>query len=414
MYKLDTIFIQIASYRDTELIPTILDSISKAKYPERLSFGVCVQDDLNNDGLIDLFYLHDNLRAKFFHYKDSKGACWARSIAQSLYRGEDFSLQIDSHMRFVKDWDTKLISMWKSLNDSKGLLTAYPGKYYPDQPENTWPKEKPTVCNVIRIHDGKFKQLGVFMEDDIHLTKPKRGVALSAAYIFTTGKCNIEVPYNPNLYFDGEEMDMCLRYYTNGYNIYHPHKVYLYHYWTRDNYKHHWDDHEDWGELESLSLKHIHSLITNNTDVVGEYCLGNVRTIIDYEKYAGINFDLGIVHKYRRENYEPPVKYPDDLCLDHSNKVKTNVNLTWDVSLIKRSNDITFWHIKVKDNDDIYIYSEVIGYNEHTDLFEGIKNEYEIQIELNTKYQSLNSFEIHTYTDIGKWSTPHIFSLKTV
>jgi len=411
---MEHIFIQIASYRDTELIPTILDSIAKAKYPERLSFGLCIQDDLLNEDLIDLFYLHDNLRAKFFHYKDSKGTCWARSIAQSLYRGEEFSLQIDSHMRFVKDWDVELISMWKSLNDPKALLTAYPGKYYPDQPEDTWPKENPTVCNVVRIHNGKFKQLGMFIEDHKNLTKPKRGVALSAAYIFTTGECNVEVPYNPNLYFDGEEMDMCLRYFTNGYNIYHPHKVYLYHYWTRENYKHHWDDHEDWGELETKSLKHIHALIANSVDIVGDYCLGNVRTIKDYEKYAGVNFGLGIVHKYRRENYEPPVEYPDDLWLDDSTKIKTKVNLTWDGSLITRGDDITFWHIKVKDNDDVDVYSEVIDYNDHTDLFEGLKDEYEVQIELNTKYQSLKSLEIYTYTDIGKWSKPHIFSLKTI
>lgn len=411
---METIFIQIASYRDPELIPTVLDCISKASNHKRLYFGICAQYDPIQDDLEELLFLHSNIRLKFINYRDAKGTCWARSVAQSLYGNETYSLQIDSHMRFVQDWDDKLISMWKSLNDSKGLLTAYPGKYYPDQPENTWPKENPTVCNVIRIHNGKFKQLGVFMEDHINLTKPKRGVALSAAYIFTTGKCNVEVPYNPNLYFDGEEMDMCLRYYTNGYNIYHPHKVYLYHYWTRENYKHHWDDHEDWGELESTSLKHIHALIKNNTDVVGNYCLGSDRTIKDYEKYAGINFDLGIVHKYRRENYEPPVKYPDDLWLDDSSKVKTKVNLTWDGSLIKRSNDITFWHIKVKDNDDIDIYSEVISYKEHTDLFEGIKNEYEIQIELNIKYQSLKSFEIHTYTDTGKWSKPYVFSLKTI
>ena len=40
---MNTIFIQIASYKDPELIPTIKDCISKAKYPDNLSFGICWQ-----------------------------------------------------------------------------------------------------------------------------------------------------------------------------------------------------------------------------------------------------------------------------------------------------------------------------------------------------------------------------------
>jgi hypothetical protein len=35
------IFVQIASYRDPELVPTIKDCISKAKNPENLVFGIC-------------------------------------------------------------------------------------------------------------------------------------------------------------------------------------------------------------------------------------------------------------------------------------------------------------------------------------------------------------------------------------
>ena len=38
-------------------------------------------------------------------YKQSRGACWARHEAQKLYNGEDYVLQLDSHMRFVQGWD---------------------------------------------------------------------------------------------------------------------------------------------------------------------------------------------------------------------------------------------------------------------------------------------------------------------
>jgi hypothetical protein len=39
------IFVQIASYRDPELIPTIKDCIDKAKHPENLVFAIGWQHD---------------------------------------------------------------------------------------------------------------------------------------------------------------------------------------------------------------------------------------------------------------------------------------------------------------------------------------------------------------------------------
>ena len=42
---MDKIFVQIASYRDPELIPTIEDMLAKANNPEALTFGICWQYD---------------------------------------------------------------------------------------------------------------------------------------------------------------------------------------------------------------------------------------------------------------------------------------------------------------------------------------------------------------------------------
>lgn len=301
---METIFVQIASYRDPELIPTVLDCIKKAADPDRIHFGICAQHDPVKDDLEDLLFIHEHLKIKFVHYKDSKGTCWARSQTEMLYANENFSLQIDSHMRFVNDWDIKLIDMWKSLKDGRAILTAYPGKYYPDKPESEWPIEAPTTCNVTDIINGKFKQRGEFINNHTQLERPLRGVALSAAYVFTTGNAVTEVPYDPYLYFDGEEMAMCLRYYTHGFNLYHPNKVFIQHYWTREGYKHHWDDHEDWSELENVSVDRLQQLIKGNKSL-GKYGLGEVRTIKDYQNYADIDLELGVVHDRRLKNYEP-------------------------------------------------------------------------------------------------------------
>ena len=41
----DQIFVQIASYRDSELVPTIRNCIEQADNPKALTFGLCWQRD---------------------------------------------------------------------------------------------------------------------------------------------------------------------------------------------------------------------------------------------------------------------------------------------------------------------------------------------------------------------------------
>ena len=80
---MNTIFIQIASYRDPELIPTIKDCVSKAKYPEKLSFGICWQHSKDDawDNL-DEFTALANFTIMDVPWKESNGVCWARSHLQ--------------------------------------------------------------------------------------------------------------------------------------------------------------------------------------------------------------------------------------------------------------------------------------------------------------------------------------------
>ena len=48
MNKKNSIFISIASYRDSELIPTIQDCIENASMKYHFIFGICLQDTNKN------------------------------------------------------------------------------------------------------------------------------------------------------------------------------------------------------------------------------------------------------------------------------------------------------------------------------------------------------------------------------
>ncbi len=130
------IFVQIASYRDPQLIQTIEDMISKSKFPENLRIGICRQyhpDDKFDD--LSVYENDERFRVVNVLYNESKGVCWARHQVQQLYQGEEYTLQIDSHMRFEQDWDVEMIDMIKELQKDgydKPLLTGYVSSFDPD------------------------------------------------------------------------------------------------------------------------------------------------------------------------------------------------------------------------------------------------------------------------------------------
>lgn len=66
-------------------------------------------------------------------WQEATGPCKARHLAQQLWSGEEFCLQIDSHMRFVPGWDTKLKQMLRRAEQKsafgKAVVSSYPPAY---------------------------------------------------------------------------------------------------------------------------------------------------------------------------------------------------------------------------------------------------------------------------------------------
>ena len=127
--KKNKIFIQIASYRDPQLLPTIKDCLENANNPNNLVFSIAWQHSKEDiwDNL-DEFKNDRRFKIIDIDYKESKGACWARNFLQQQYDGEEYTLQLDSHHRFIKNWDVELIKMIKQLQKKghkKPLLTGY-------------------------------------------------------------------------------------------------------------------------------------------------------------------------------------------------------------------------------------------------------------------------------------------------
>jgi hypothetical protein len=325
--KTYTIFIQIASYRDPELLPTIRDCISKAKFPDQLTFGICWQHD-PSDRWDQLEEFHNDKRFRIMdvHWKESKGLGWARQRTQQLYQGETYTMQLDSHHRFIPYWDEELITMLTSLQQqgySKPILTTYGAPYTPGEP---------------LVDPGPYQMVGkrfspygtilffpeTFREQDKKSVGPIRARFVSGHFFFTLGQHCGEYLYDPEIYFAGDEISLSIRSFTLGYDLFHPHKTILWHEYTRKGRVKHWDDTPEWHILDEKSKKRLRHLLQeeDNNINLGAFCLGKIRSHSDYEKYAGICFKKRKLHPYVVDGIPPTINHDDgwedtDLPLHH-------------------------------------------------------------------------------------------------
>jgi predicted O-methyltransferase YrrM len=364
---MERIFVQIASYRDAELVPTIKHCLARAKYPERISFGVCRQHDPEEE--VDDILKQENVKIIDVPYYESKGACWARHNAQKLYSGQEYSLQIDSHHRFIVDWDEEIINIWKSLNDKKAIITGYPPNYNPNMEEKDWYKV-PQICNVYRFEHAYVGARPANMPDWENKEKPVKGVFISAGFIFGPGEINVTVPYDPEFYFSGEECAMALRYFTNGYNIYNSHRVIVYHYYQRLECKKHWSDHTEWPEYHRIAHGRLDCLLGRNKDYdLSVYGLGAVRTIEDYKNYAGIDFVNRIVHKDTGDMIEPPCSNSKEGW--DNEIVQFKEVLFWDNKKVAKCDDPRYWSFIIMDQDGVAIHREDVLYTQEKEILDG-------------------------------------------
>jgi len=310
--KKNKIFIQIASYRDPELLPTLRDCIEKAKYPKNLVFSIAWQHS-PEDAWDNLDEFKDDKRFKIIDipHLESEGVCWARNKLQGQYDDEEYTLQLDSHHRFIQNWDEELIKMYKQLKEmghEKPLITGYIPSYDPDNDPGGRINE-PWIMHFDRFSpDGILHTMPDTIDDYKDRTRPIPARFYSAHFAFTTGDFVKEVPHDPNFYFHGEEHSISARAYTWGYDLFHPVKTTIWHEYTRRGKKKQWDDVSTWYIKQNGSIERCQQLfyMKPRTQDFGIYDFGPVRTLDDYEKYAGISFQKRAVQQYTMDKKLPP------------------------------------------------------------------------------------------------------------
>ncbi|MGO1003408.1 GlcNAc-transferase family protein [Lysobacter sp. CA196] len=341
------IFVQVPSYRDRQLIPTLTDLVANASNPGELRVVVCWQHDTDEalGDFVDAGFLHSGSTRRNghavhvlgkdgaivevidIHFLDTKGCGWARNAIQGHYDGERYNLQIDAHHRFIENWDAAMIDMLESLRGKyrKPLLTGYPPSFNPA----LFPQDRQNHVGQMLVR--KFTTVGVVSYRAARMpgweerTEPMRARFMSGGFVFSDGAFVEEVMNDADHFFSTEEIVMAVRAFSHGYDFFHPHRVLLWHQYNSEARKV-WEDHTDErkssGEIEGSAMdRSILALqrsllllgVSSEHEAVdfGRYGLGQDRSIRQFERYAGLSFR----HRGIRREASTPTE-PDESHYD--------------------------------------------------------------------------------------------------
>jgi hypothetical protein len=297
----ERIFVSIASFRDPECQLTIKDMFEKADRPERIHLGLVCQYDPKFDK--DLFEVDPprpgQVRELLFDWRESKGVCWARFLAQAMWRNEEYFLQIDSHMRFAKGWDTMLIDELASCGSEKAVLASCAPPYL--TPGDLIQDVHPGIIRTDGfLEDGALRFTGVWQGGKIEASH--RMPFVMAGALFSKAAMIQEVPYDPYQHFETEEVTYAMRLYTHGWDVFLAREQTVWHQFQRNNtIKRRSAEGADFVAARDARstrayrrFNHIsdHAL-SENPDVLRDlqlFDLGDKRSLAQYEDFAGLDF----------------------------------------------------------------------------------------------------------------------------
>ena len=286
----DTIFVSIASYRDADCINTLHSLFSAAAQPARVFVGVCEQNSAAaaETCLPAEFKWHDQVRRVSVPSREAKGPTYARYLCSTLHRGEKYFLQLDSHMRMVKGWDTALLAMLRACPSPKPVLTHYPHDYQHEASAAT--AGVPVLCK------SKFDDRGLVTFEADTLPPPPAGsppkpVPFTAGgFLFGPATLLREVPYDPDLpqLFQGEELLFSARLWTSGYDFFTPTANLCFHHYYRKDAPKFWDD-VDYSATQAATVAKVKKLLEGGLPGYS-HGMGTARPLAEYWKFAGIDW----------------------------------------------------------------------------------------------------------------------------
>lgn len=296
---MSSVFISIASYRDPDVVNTVRSCYDNAISKDDLFFSVVSQAEEGEHP--DLSFIPESqLRLIKHHWSESKGVCWAREIA-SRELNRKYFLQIDSHSRFLPGWDQIIIGNYEralTFWGSRVILTNYPDMFLmnwdtnpPSEIFDGYPHLK--SIKVRWSHEDKMPKSENEWPTVIDTVNGDEHSFFAAGSVFCLSSLLLEIPYDAELYFTGEEASMAVRAYTRGIRLVSPAVKYMFSNYDRTNSKRplHWEDNEEWESLNHKSYERLERIMKGDK-TLGVYGIGSESLYCQYQKLIGIDLQV--------------------------------------------------------------------------------------------------------------------------
>jgi [Skp1-protein]-hydroxyproline N-acetylglucosaminyltransferase len=260
------------------------------------------------------------VRVIYVHETESLGPAMARYFASKLWGGETYYVQCDAHLQFAVEWDEKYrVEVQATSNYPKSILSSYPPGFNPGNGNTVHESNGARLCHcdtnpqdpnpIIRINTGSSYHGGE--------KQPTQIPFVAAGFFFARAEFLVEMPFDPLIpwCFMGEEIALSIRSWTHGWNIYAPRKNLIAHQYRPGRM----GLPKFWGTVNRLygrggmnnmlqgpvikRLKHLAGYPDATEEKIkeagieyvltsmDEYGVGNVRTLKEYMKFAGISVD---------------------------------------------------------------------------------------------------------------------------
>lgn len=288
---------QVAAYHDFELGKTLVDVLTKSSGKHEIFFGVYLSHYQQREVFIPPL---PNLKFAESMAPENLGVGISRAMANAFYDDQDFYLQIDSHSRMYRNWDSSLVNLanrYKSDGVSRPLFTTYASSYSYDDNLREQVSYAPEVTAISFAKNPETFATSM-IPSQLAIT-PDQGDkirSIAAGFVFSTGDF-ASLGFNEKIMFWGEEILLAASAYTNGFELRLPDQQYVSHLYFDHNAvfqknlrRHIWKDFpEEYAAKDAESKAEIMDIFTERRTGYG--ALGYERTLEEYGKYAGLDFD---------------------------------------------------------------------------------------------------------------------------
>jgi hypothetical protein len=309
------ILVSIISYKEGDLLGTVLDCYEKARNKESLLFSIV--EEHYPEFYSDLSFVPENqMLYRRFDLSKYRGILWARDLTTRNLPSHyeyDYVLFICGHTRFEEGWDIVCLSEYeKAKNKSvtnKAVLTLCPPDFEYNEDWSIKYKNKvktnlyhpsitgwdPRTQSTSDFIPGYWFPIGHAPpeDNDVH-----ENYWIHFTWCFADKSYVEEVPLDPEMNFNGEEPYVSLQSWGRGWRMFATSKIFAYHHLSRQypgeklsryNTARPWADdkkNDHWEHSRKAMLK-LNMLFSGKLE--GKYGGISLETVQEYCRKSGIN-----------------------------------------------------------------------------------------------------------------------------